>query len=496
MAGLASALYLSRSGHEVVLVERDDTPLPDNPSDAFWWDRRGAAQVRHSHAFLARLRNQLLADHPDVLASLLEAGATEMDFIAMLPEGMDRTPMPGDEQLVALACRRTTFEWVLRRAVLSESTTELRHGLAVSHLRRGTRQRGVGAGADRAPVVTGVALSDGSLLEADLVVLAGGRRMDVPALYAELGTTVEELEEDTGIIYLSQFMRLRDGAELPRQVGPIGGDLGYLKYAVFNGDDRTFSLTFAVDSKDRELRRLLLDPTLFERAAANLPATAAHVDGRAEAITGVEVMGGLINRRRSFTDSDGQPLLTGAVAVGDAHTATNPLYGRGCSLALVQARALAAALDRSTGSLTDVAAQYEAESQREVEPWYRAAVSQDRMARTAAQGRPTNTSGPISTSGPTSTDEVTRAEFMRSLLREGLFPAMRVDPVVLRAFLAMFNLLRAPDSLMTDSDVIGRVMAVYQDRDNRAPEPALGPAREELLECLAQRSVSRPQPRE
>ncbi|MCB0951423.1 MAG: hypothetical protein KDB13_01580 [Microthrixaceae bacterium] len=85
---------------------------------------------------------------------------------------------------------------------------------------------------------------------------------------------------------------------------------------------------------------------------------------------------------------------------------------------------------------------------------------------------------------------------MRSLLREGLFPAMRVDPVVLRAFLAMFNLLRPPDSLMTDSDVIGRVMAVYQDRDNRAPEPALGPTREELLECLAQRSVSRPQPRE
>ncbi|MEZ5267790.1 MAG: hypothetical protein R2789_04195 [Microthrixaceae bacterium] len=39
--------------------------------------------------------------------------------------------------------------------------------------------------------------------------------MDVPALCAELGATVEELEEDTGIIYLSQFMRLRDRAELP-----------------------------------------------------------------------------------------------------------------------------------------------------------------------------------------------------------------------------------------------------------------------------------------
>ena len=57
-------------------------------------------------------------------------------------------------------------------------------------------------------------------------------------------------------------------------------------------------------------------------------------------------------------------------------------------------------------------------------------------------------------------------EFMRALLRDGLFPAMRVDPVVLRAFLRMFNLLEPPDSLMTNMDVIGRVMTVYQDRDD------------------------------
>ena len=37
-------------------------------------------QVRHSHAFLARLRN-LLRDHqPDILEALLAEGATEMRF--------------------------------------------------------------------------------------------------------------------------------------------------------------------------------------------------------------------------------------------------------------------------------------------------------------------------------------------------------------------------------------------------------------------------------
>ena len=122
VGGLGTALYTGRAGHEVVLVERDATPFPPDPDAAFRWDRRGAPQVRHSHAFLARLRNQLRDDHPDVLARLLAAGATEMDFIAMLPEGMDRTPMPGDDDLVALACRRTTFEWVLRSAVLEEGS--------------------------------------------------------------------------------------------------------------------------------------------------------------------------------------------------------------------------------------------------------------------------------------------------------------------------------------------------------------------------------------
>ena len=55
VAGLGSALALARAGHEVTVLERDDTPMPTSADDAFEWDRRGAPQVRQSHAFLARL---------------------------------------------------------------------------------------------------------------------------------------------------------------------------------------------------------------------------------------------------------------------------------------------------------------------------------------------------------------------------------------------------------------------------------------------------------
>ena len=74
---------------------------------------------------------------------------------------------------------------------------------------------------------------------------------------------------------------------------------------------------------------------------------------------------------------------------------------------------------------------------------------------------------------------------MRSVLREGLLPALRVDAVVLRAFLRNLNLLSSPDSLMKDPEVMNRVFAVWQDRENRPPEVPMGPKRRsEFLELL------------
>jgi 2-polyprenyl-6-methoxyphenol hydroxylase-like FAD-dependent oxidoreductase len=451
VGGLGTALALSRQGHDVTVLERDRTPLPHDPDEAFAWDRRGAPQVRHSHAMLARLRNLLRDRYPDVLEALYAAGVTDWPLTEHLPETIDDlSPQPGDEDLVMLACRRTTFEWVLRTIVLAAPHVRLLDGVVVEGL----------LGADG--FVTGVRASDGDH-PADLVVAANGRRGDVPAWLAAVGTPVEETEEDTGIIYLSRFYKLRDGAEVPEQFGPIGGDLGYLKYATFPGDNRTFSVTFAIPNDDGELRSQLLDAATFERAAAVLPATRPWVDAaRAEPITPVHVMAKLLNRIRRF---DG---VTGFVAVGDAHTCTNPLYGRGCSLAMVQATLLADAVAAHPDDRTAMAAAYEAASAREIEPWYNTAVMADRDNR-----------------GPGSTDESDPRAFMRTIMREGLAPAMRTDQRVFRAFLRTFNLLTTPDALMRDGELITRVIEVYNDRDNRPPEPAIGPSsRAELLARL------------
>ncbi len=502
-----------RAGHAVTLVERDDTPLPADPDAAFEWDRRGAPQVRHSHALLARLHNLLRDRYPDVLADLLAAGATEMRFTDDLPEEItDRHPRPGDDDLVALACRRTTFEWVLRRTVLASDRVTLRHGVVVDGLE--AVEQGADDGGWRGPRITGVRLrpahspadGDHEVLDAPLVVAALGRRSAVPRWLGELGVDLPEHEEDTGLVYLSRFYRLHDGVVAPPSGGPIGGDLGYLKYAIFQGDNRTHSVTFALDTEDAELRTRMLDPDAFDRGASALVVTRPWVDpALTRAITEVHTMGGLINRRVDYLDQVGRPRVLGFHAVGDAHTCTNPLYGRGCSLAMVQATLLAEAVADHPGSDPQVLEQraltYEQGVEREVLPWYRAAVNQDRLNRQGAvardhQRRAETETGPVpfegdDVDGPETADDAEQAaaqearDFMQSLMRDGLMVAVRTDASVFRAFVRSFNLLDPPELIMNDPEVMSRVLAAYQTRDERPPEPPLGPDRADLLPVLA-----------
>src|SRR3981081_429586 len=135
VGGLGTALALSRLGHDVTVLGRDRTPMPHNRAAPLAWARRGAPQGRHSHAMLARLRNLLRDRYPDVLAALYDAGVTDWPLTVNLPPTIDDpSPQPGDDDLVMLACRRTTFEWVLRTIVLAAPHVSLLDGVVVDGL--------------------------------------------------------------------------------------------------------------------------------------------------------------------------------------------------------------------------------------------------------------------------------------------------------------------------------------------------------------------------
>jgi hypothetical protein len=301
----------------------------------------------------------------------------------------------------------------------------------------------------------------------------------VPEWLTALGApAIPEEAEDTGIVYFSRFYRLLPGQSYPPRTGPIGGDLGYLKYGVFVGDNRTFSVTLATPVDDDQLRKILTDPVVFDRAARQLVVTAPWLDGRAEPITEtVHVMAGLLNRWREFV-VDGEPVATGFIPVGDAVLCTNPLYGRGCATAFWGAQLMARAVAAFPDDPREIMLAYDASLRSEIHPWYRSGLQQDAEARRVAAALLAGDDPDGDTTDPRT--------FLRGVFRDGLVPAMRTDAVVLRAFFRSFNLLDAPDAMANDPDVGARVLAAWQDRENRPPEPVLGPKhRHELLAALA-----------
>jgi len=120
---------------------------------------------------------------------------------------------------------------------------------------------------------------------------------------------------------------------------------------------------------------------------------------------------------------------------------------------------------------------YDAALRDQIFPWYRSGVEQDTEARRVAAAH-------LAAEDPDGDSSDPRT-FMRSVFREGLLPALRTDAVVLRAFFRTLNLLTTPDAMMKDTDVSARVLAAWQDRENRPAEPELGPKhRTDLLALL------------
>lgn len=483
VAGLGVALALSGRGHRVTILEGDATPLPESHTEAFsQWKRRGSPQTRHSHALLARLRN-LIRDHaPDLLEKLVACGAEELRFTDRMQQLFPGAQVePGDEDIVALACRRITFEYILRRHVLDTGRVEFRDGVTVERL---DARRDEATGVPRVEGVWAAGTSGvAERITADLVVDASGRRSKLVEWLPAIGTApVREKSSPCGIFYTSRFYRLHDGVEPPSfDGGIVGADLGYLKVGIFAGDSRVFSITLAASPTDLEMRRLLHSRPGFDAAVAAVPLAAQWtVPELAEPVSDVHAMANLTNTRRWLVE-DGEPLALGFVAVGDSLIHTNPIVGRGCSLAWTAAFDLADCLDAHGDDPRALALAYDAAIKRDVVPWYVQQVAQDADAIEVAEAQqrgddPYETSNPDGSQNPKA--------FIRGLVKDGLIPALREDVTLLRIFLRTLHLLDPPGDLMKNPEVFGRVLEAYNRRGERE-KVVLGPSRSQMLERAA-----------
>jgi len=457
VGGLTAALAFGRAGHPVTVLERDPLPPTADAEEAFVAERRGAPQVHQTHGFLARIQVLLRERFPDVLADLLAAGGST------LPMTRDLGPaQAGDEDLQVIIVRRTTLEWVFRKAVVAQPGVEMRTAVHATELVAGP------PAADGTPVVCGVRLDDGSTIDADIVIASTGRRGDVPGWLGELGVAVPETIHESGLMYLTRWYKT-PAVEVPKDA-KLGGDLGFVKFLGIPGDGGTLSITLAVRTQDGDLRSALSDPERFDLACRLLPGPDLFFrDGPMEPIGPVRPMTGLLNRLRRFADEDGRPTVLGFHAIGDAHTTTNPLYGRGCSLAAVQATLLVDAAAAHPGDATARAAAYESACAAQVEPWFDASVQMDRMGADPT-GRGLGAGG----------DDNPAAKAMGAL-----FAAAATDPILGRAMARLMNLLTLPADLMADPAVQARAMEVMANPDAYPPPTQAGPSRTDLLESLA-----------
>ena len=450
VGGLTLALALGRAGHSVTVLDRDPLPVADGVEQAFAVERPGAPQVHQTHGFLARMQVLLRSRFPDVLDDLLAAGGTTLPTTADLGD-----PQPGDEDLRVIVVRRSTLEWVLRRAALAEPLVDIRTSAPVAGL--------IG----EAGVVLGVRLADATEVAGDVVAASTGRRGDVPGWLRPLGVEVAEEVRESGLMYLTRWYRLPPGFDVLSLDPKLGGDLGFVKYLGVPGDGSTLSITLALRPDDRELRLALSDPRGFERACRLLPGPNQFFAGPdLEPLGEVRPMGGLLNRLRRFTDGEGAPLVTGFHAIGDAHTCTNPLYGRGCSLAMVMAVLLADAVADHPGDPHARAEAYEAACRAQVEPWYHASVEMDRAGADPSGGV---------------------ADPASPMAR--LFVAAQTDPVLGRGFARLWNLLATPAELAADPRYLERVAEVMAHPDDYPIPPREGPSRRELLRLLHAEAV-------
>jgi 2-polyprenyl-6-methoxyphenol hydroxylase-like FAD-dependent oxidoreductase len=459
ICGLGTALLLARDGHDVTLLERDDGPLPDNPQDAWQqWARKGVAQFRQPHNLMPGLRLILETELPDVQRALRGAGAEKFDLLNPLPASFaDRAPRAIDDKLWTYTARRPVAEWAFADVASREPRLSIRRGVQATELLTGA------AALDGVPHVSGVKTDGGDELRADLVIDVMGRASRSPKWLEAVGARApHEEQEDCGFTYYTRYFEGR----MPE--GPPLTPLGTITVLTLPGDNGTWSVTMFAASDDKPLRALR-DPVKWTKAVQACGLFAHWLDG--EPLTDIVSMSGTVDRYRRFV-VDGRPVATGFVAVADAWACTNPSAGRGVTVGVAHALRLRDMLREAGDDPQALVERFDAVTEQELAPWYRAQIALDRMRfaqmQALREGREPST--PPSELG---------------LQCASLFRTMMADADLFRAAREYIATITPIQTILQRPGVAERIAATTVMLREAAPTPAPGPTREQLVAAVS-----------
>jgi len=460
ICGLGTALLLARDGHDVTILERDASPLPETPQAAWdGWARSGVAQFRQPHNFMPGLRLLLEAELPDIQTALRAAGASRFDLVNPLPPLPDRSPRPIDEKLWTLTARRPLGEWIFANAAQQEPRVTVRRGVQVAGLLQGP------AAMAGVPHVTGVRTTEGEELRAHLVVDASGRQSrGVEWLKAIGARPPHEEQADCGFTYYTRYF----SGSIPERRGPNLAGIGTISILTLPGDNGTWSVTIFTATGDQPLKTLRHDEQWAKTARA-CPLHAHWLDG--EPITDVLAMSGIVDRYRRFV-ADGSPVATGFVAVADAWACTNPSAGRGLTVGFLHGARLRDVLRDTPGNPQLIAEEFDRRTEADIAPWYRAQIAVDRVRFAEMEALRQHRQPPPPGD-----------ELSRSIL--GLFAAMGTHPDLFRAALEYVGTVTPVQHILARPDVAEGVRAAEAARSGAPPRAIPGPNRQQLIALLA-----------
>lgn len=459
ICGMAAALMLARDGHEIVVLERDDGPVPED-LDTAWtsWGRRSVAQFRIAHLMLPGGHRILAAELPDVAARLLAAGGYRWNVVeeglASIPGA---TPREDDERFTAVTARRPSIEWAFAATLAEAPRIEVRRGVALDGFVVGP------AVTPGIPHIAGVRLAGGEEVRGDLVVDATGRRSATGDWLVDSGARRPlEASEDFGFTYCGRFWRSADGT-VPELVMPVLTACGSISLLTIPSDNGTWSTTIYTASDDKPLRAVR-EPETFERVWREFPEHRHWLDG--EPISDLATISGTVDRSRCFV-IDGAPVATGMLTIADAHACTNPSIGRGMTIGLMHTVVMRDVVREHLDDPATLPLAFDAATQAQIHPWHEATASIDRgrsaELRAAIAGVPFKPPP-------------------EAAIGAAMAAATATDEDALRWFSEVLGCLALPMDVLSRPGVFERVLELAAVQQ---PAPAYGPDRTRLLELIA-----------